>query len=208
MPARAGILMKGGTGRVKNAAELAAHKPAQVERRRKVVESMIAGKGYDQTAKDLGISHMTARRDFQIALEELKPPPEMVAAVRDRELESIENSLRVMVATRQKLIATSKLADPAEPLDLKVVQELVRVTDAITRLGERRARMLGSDAPVAIRNEGGPLMVQNVLNVGQIDEALAASRRNEELVSRVEEASPESAQTGNPLLPAPEEREE
>lgn len=112
------------------------------ELRSKVLELRRQGLGYEAIAKQVGCSVSTANRAVAARLQELRDQaPEDTQAVRDIELQRLDESA---AALHSKVLA----GDP-------------RATDVYLRVMERRARLLGLDAPVRSEltgAEGAPLI--------------------------------------------------
>jgi Flp pilus assembly secretin CpaC len=114
-------------------------KTGQVEaaaaRRQKALDLRIAGVRYRQIGAQLGVSYQTAYRDVQTALGELATL-QAGKAERLRELE-VERCDKLQMALWPK----------ARSGDEKVVRALIAVMD-------RRAKLLGLDAPTKLEHGG------------------------------------------------------
>ena len=115
---------------------MAAHRSAAVaERRQRALDLRIAGVRYRQIAKELGISHQLAFHDVQVSLGELaKLSGQKAEKVRELEVERCD---KLSMAMWPK----------AKAGDHKAAQ-------AILHAMERRARLLGLDAPERVLHAG------------------------------------------------------
>ena len=114
---------------------------AAAERRQKSLDLRIAGARYRQIGAQLGVSYQTAYRDVQAALGEL-------ATLQDRKAEK----LRELELERCDKL-TLALWPKARAGDEKAVRAIITVMD-------RRAKLLGLDAPTKLEhagNDGAPL---------------------------------------------------
>jgi hypothetical protein len=114
------------------------HRPESaraIERRQKALELRIAGARYRQIGQQLGVSHVQAFRDIEAALDELATQQtEQAGRLRQIELERLEK-------------ATLGLWPKIRTGDDKAVRAMVAVMD-------RRARLLGLDAPTRTEHTG------------------------------------------------------
>ncbi len=108
---------------------------AAAERRQKSLDLRIAGARYRQIGAQLGVSYQTAYRDVQTALGELAPL-QAGKAEKLRELE-VERCDKMQLGLWPKV----RLGDE------KAVRALVAVMD-------RRAKLLGLDAPTKLEHGG------------------------------------------------------
>jgi hypothetical protein len=108
---------------------------AAIERRGKALELRIAGVRYRQIGAQLGVNHQTAYRDVQAALGELAAlSAKKAEKLRELELERCD---KLVLALWPKVKAG----------DEKAVRAVVAVMD-------RRAKLLGLDAPTKLEHAG------------------------------------------------------
>jgi len=108
---------------------------AAAERRQKSLDLRIAGARYRQIGAQLGVSHQTAYRDVQTALGEL-------AALQAKKAEK----LRELELERCDKL-TLALWPKARTGDERAIRAIVAVMD-------RRAKLLGLDAPTKLEHAG------------------------------------------------------
>jgi hypothetical protein len=140
------------------------------ERREKAFDLRIAGNSYRQIGKELGVSHEAARGYVIAALEESAARTDLKAdQLRDIELARIDEVLRGLWSSKD------------EP----------QTASVIIRLGERRSKLLGLDAPTKLEHMLEPGQVQTVLGfavsgalqlVAQIREAFVAGELTVEMI--------------------------
>lgn len=136
--------------------------------RRMALELKAKGSSYPQIAAHLGVSLETAYRLVQTAASELdEESRELAIRYRDIELETLDSALRQVFPI---LMGAGKGVEP---------QHRVAAANAVVRISERRAKLLGLDAPTKVAPvtaDGRPLAaVTDVELDAKIAGLLAAS---------------------------------
>jgi hypothetical protein len=118
------------------------------ERRTEAVKLRIAGHSYRHIAKQLGISLAQAHKDVQTVLKRTRDEADEVAdEARDIDLARIDQGLKTVL----------EFLESAKDDELKL-----KAIDRLVRLQERRAKLLGLDAPAKGElsgPSGGPIPV-------------------------------------------------
>jgi hypothetical protein len=140
------------------------------ERRQRAFDLRIAGWSHRQIGKEIGVSHVQAGRYIAEALEESAQRTALKAdQLREIELHRIDEVLRGLWSSKD------------EP----------QTASVIIRLGERRSKLLGLDAPTKLEHMLEPGQVQTVLGfavsgalqlVAQIREAFVAGELTVEMI--------------------------
>lgn len=133
----------------------ARHKPGKAEelteRQIRVWELTIAGLSRRKVARELGISTTTTQDDYNRASEFYRELSEETA----NSLRTVENE-RLDAALEE---ATRILADDPEP------ETKLKAIDRIIRLGERRAKLNGLDAPERIEQLNAELSPEAIASM-------------------------------------------
>ncbi|MDP2899147.1 MAG: hypothetical protein Q8Q12_21630 [bacterium] len=116
-------------------------------RRKKALALRLTGASYPQIAEELGIGITTAFKDVTRAIREI--PKDEADRLRDIELHSLN---RLETSLWRRFLGYKTEMGEIIPGD-------TLAADRILRVKERRARMLGLDAPARIEGTGEPLRV-------------------------------------------------
>jgi orotate phosphoribosyltransferase-like protein len=108
--------------------ELSQRKQRQID----AFELRLAGHDLRSIGRQLGVSHETVRRDIEAEIEERKFP--LVMEWREVELQRLEKLQLALVTT---------LAEKT-----KTAEQALAITDRLLKIADRRAKLLGLDAPV------------------------------------------------------------
>jgi DNA-binding CsgD family transcriptional regulator len=113
------------------------------ERRYQALELRRSGATLRQIAKTLGVHHTTAKKYLDDAMAELKASQNHAAEeLRAVELDRLE---RLHLALWMKAIGSKKTET-----NLQAAEPNLQAVDRILRIAERRAKLLGIDAPAKI----------------------------------------------------------
>jgi hypothetical protein len=127
------------------------------ERRARVLQLRVEQVPYAQIATLLGISEGLAEKDFQRALEarktELDARRHVAVALEVAKLDALERVAWGVLRTRHILAQQGKIVCTDDGTPLEDDGPTLAAIDRILKIAERRARMLGHDAPVRAKVE-------------------------------------------------------
>jgi hypothetical protein len=121
-----------------------------------VAELRLAGKTYDEIATELGIHKTTALKSFRRTLARARPSNDLAVAARDAALRVCDQQAKRLTTLWAKLAPELNNKDP----DPKIIIASTRLIETAMRIEERRAKILGTDAPVKQEfsgPDGGPI---------------------------------------------------
>jgi DNA-binding CsgD family transcriptional regulator len=164
-----------------------------VLRRRKALDLKAKGASYVQIGEALGVSNKTAYYDVQHAAAELDAETKILATrYIDIELQTLDLAQRNLVPVVQGTEKGIKASDRAA------------AANAIVRIGERRAKLLGLDAPDRHElsgRDGGPIVTETTTTM--TDEELL--RRVEAMRAAIGGPAAPLTLTVAPIAPTPEQ---
>jgi len=150
-------------------AQLNATRHAQaVKLRQKCLDLRVAGMSCQQIADQLGIARITAARHVAKALDDLsKQTQDNAERLRRLELERLDKLQRAaerVLARNHVYVSSGKVVvdDGAKLTDDGPVLQAI---DRLLRIGERRAKLLGLDAPTKITDGEGNAPIKVVIGV-------------------------------------------
>lgn len=139
----------------------------KVIRRHEALQLKAKGASYTQIAQQLGVNVEVAYREVQLAAGELDAETKVYAArYREIELETLDFALRNVVPIAMGM---GKGVDP---------QHQVAAANSIVRIVERRARLLGLDAPTKIAPVTPDGRELGELSDAELDARLEALRKD------------------------------
>lgn len=152
---------------------------AREQNRLKALELRGSGKKYREIASEMGVSLTTAHELVQEGLAELVDKvAETAEQVRTIELDRLD-TLHGVLMTKLKLQRREMVTTDGQKVMVPDPNE--RTIESLLKVAERRARLMGIDAPTEISGpSGGPIPITNV---GASDELMD---RVEGLIKRVE----------------------
>lgn len=166
-----------------------AQRAATAERRAKLIQARLEGRRYEDIYEELGYSsRYAASRDFSRALEQnIAEQHTTMEVYREAELMKLDDLTReaigILRATHYIVTQSGRIPeDPATGQPLIDHDMALKVMDRLIRIGDRRAKLLGLDAPQRVE----------VLTLDAIDAHIADL--NEQLAAFDAEA-PEAAAT-------------
>jgi hypothetical protein len=172
-------------------------KPAKraivANRRATLINYRLAGRRYSDIYEELGYSSAhAASRDFSRALEQnIAEQRSSMEVYREAELMKLDEltvaARRILARTHYSVSQSGKVVeDPDTGLPMVDDQPAMNAIDRLLRIGDRRAKLLGLDAPQRVE----------VLTIDAIDaqiaaltEQLASARSEAECAAGAEEAS-------------------
>jgi len=129
-------------------------KPDVAERRAKVLARRTEHIPYEQIAAELGITSAVARKDYERALEALKLEQDGHARFNvARQLETLDVAERAAWAVLRKdhiHVQHGKIVRHEDGSPVLDDAPVLNAIDRILKISERRARLLGLDAPAKI----------------------------------------------------------
>lgn len=144
----------GHTGQPRSGRGRFTRSPTTAQRDAKAVAMRAAGATYDQIAQALGFSSRSvARRAVERALVETCREP--ADALRTLELERLDTMSRrawVILQGPYPLVSAGRVVtDPATGKPLDDYRPVLAAIDTLLRISERRAKLLGLDAPTKVQ---------------------------------------------------------
>ncbi len=131
--------------------------PEVAERRAKVLALRIQHETFAAIAAELGIPESTARTDYERALAERNAETERLAAhVRGGELAKLDVMERAawrVLRARHITVQHGKIVRDEDGVPVLDDAPVLNAIDRLVRIAERRARLLGLDAPVRTKIE-------------------------------------------------------
>ena len=134
-----------------------AERAAIAERRTRVLAMRIEQRPYTEIAARLGIAESTARSDYIRAIEqrkaELDDQRHVTIALELAKLDALERAAWAVLRTRHILAQQGKIVCTEDGTPLEDDAPTLQAIDRILKIAERRARLLGHDAPVRAKVE-------------------------------------------------------